>query len=199
MKRLFDLSVSIAGIIVLFPVCLAIIAMILLTDYGPVFYKQQRIGLHGKKFALWKFRTMKVQDNTSHAITLGTRDPRITKIGFILRMLKLDEIPQLLNVISGDMSIVGPRPEVEKYVRHYTEKQRRILNIRPGCIDITMTKGHIHDASLLNGQEEPENYYLEKVMPVKLDYNLAYLDNQSLLLDIKIIIIALLKLTGILK
>jgi lipopolysaccharide/colanic/teichoic acid biosynthesis glycosyltransferase len=199
MKRLFDLSVSIVGIIVLLPICLVIILLILLSDYGPVFYRQERIGLHGRKFLLWKFRTMKVKGNTGHEITLGTRDPRITKVGYILRMLKLDEIPQLLNVIKGDMSIVGPRPEVEKYVRLYSERQRKVLNIRPGCIDITMIKGHIHDASLLNGQEDPEDYYVKKVMPDKLDYNLAYLDNQSLLLDIKIIVVACLKLMRILK
>ena len=133
-------------------------------------------------------------------ITLGSRDPRITPLGYYLRMSKLDEFPQLLNVIKGEMSLVGPRPEVEKYVRLYNEEQKRILELRPGCTDITVIRGHLHDAALLDRQQEnPEEYYIKTLMPQKLSHNLYYLDHQSFLLDLRILVGTILLLLRICK
>lgn len=170
-------------------------------DPGPIFYKQERIGKDGKKFLLWKFRTMRVhQPSEGQEITHGTWDPRITLLGYYLRMLKLDEIPQMLNVIKGEMSLVGPRPEVEKYVRLYTDEQKKILELRPGCTDITVIRGHLHDAALLDQQQEdPERYYIKILMPKKLAHNLYYLHHQSFWLDLKILIGTILLLLRISK
>ena len=133
-------------------------------------------------------------------ITRGSKDPRITQLGYYLRMLKLDEVPQLWNVIKGDMSLVGPRPEVEKYVRLYNDEQKRILTLRPGCTDITVIGGHLHDAALLdNIQEDPEQYYIETLMPKKLAANLYYLEHQSFFLDLKILLGTILLLLRIRK
>ncbi len=133
-------------------------------------------------------------------ITHGSKDPRITSLGYYLRMLKLDEVPQLLNVIKGEMSLVGPRPEVEKYVCLYNDEQKRVLQLRPGCTDITVIRGHLHDAALLDHQlEDPERYYIENLMPRKLAHNLFYLDHQSYWLDLKILFGTILLLLGIRK
>ena len=183
------------------PFGLLIMVAIAVVDPGPIFYCQERIGKGGKKFLLWKFRTMRVHDFTEGGqITRGSKDPRITQLGYYLRMLKLDEVPQLLNVIMGDMSLVGPRPEVEKYVRLYNDEQKRILVLRPGCTDITVIRGHLHDATLLdNHQEDPEQYYIETLMPKKLAANLYYLEHQTFLLDMEIFIGTILLLLRIRK
>ena len=133
-------------------------------------------------------------------ITHGSRDPRITPLGYYLRMLKLDEVPQLVNVIRGEMSLVGPRPEVEKYVRLYSDEQKRILELRPGCTDMTVIRGHLHDATLLDHQQEdPEQYYIKTLMPQKLAHNLYYLDHQSFLFDLRILVVTILLLLGLCK
>ena len=183
------------------PFGLLIIAAIALFDPGPIFYKQERIGKNGQKFLLWKFRTMRVhQPSEGDEITSGSRDPRITPLGYYLRMLKLDEIPQLWNVVKGEMSIVGPRPEVEKYVRLYNNEQRRILELLPGCTDITVVRGHLHDAALLDQQQEdPEQYYIDTLMPTKLGHNLYYLEHQSFFLDLQIMVGTILLLLRIRK
>ncbi|MGE0478339.1 MAG: sugar transferase [Nitrospirales bacterium] len=190
MKRLLDLSISALVLLAFFPIGLLIAGAIYLTDPGPVFYRQERIGREGKKFRLWKFRTMKVhQPSESGHITYGTQDPRITPLGYYLRMLKLDEIPQLINVLKGEMSLVGPRPEVERYVSMYNQQQRKILVLRPGCTDITVLYGHFHDAALLENQkDDPESFYINVLMPKKIEHNLFYQANQSLWLDLKILI-----------
>ncbi len=183
------------------PFGLLIIVAIALVDPGPIFYCQERIGKDGKKFLLWKFRTMRVHHLTEGGqITRGSKDPRITRLGYYLRMLKLDEFPQLFNVIMGNMSLVGPRPEVEKYVRLYNDEQKRILDLRPGCTDITVIRGHLHDAALLDDlREDPEQYYIKTLMPKKLAANLYYLDHQSFLLDLEILVGTILLLLRIRK
>lgn len=189
-KRFLDLSISVLVLVLFLPLGILIGAAIYVIDPGPIFYRQERVGQGGRKFRLWKFRTMMVQQPVgSGHITYGTRDPRITPLGYYLRMLKLDEVPQLINVIKGDMSLVGPRPEVTKYVEMYTAEQKRILELRPGCTDITVLYGHFHDAALLeNQQDDPESFYINVLMPKKIKHNLFYLENQSLWLDMKILI-----------
>ena len=190
MKRFTDILISIIVFLVFLPFGLMIITAIAIFDPGPIFYRQERIGKDGKKFLLWKFRTMRVhQSSEGGHITHGSRDPRITPLGYYLRMLKLDEIPQMLNVIKGEMSLVGPRPEVEKYVRLYNDEQKKILVLRPGCTDITVIRGHLHDAALLDHQQEdPEQYYIQTLMPQKLAHNLYYLYHQSFWLDLRILV-----------
>ena len=190
MKRFLDVSISAVVLLVFFPIGLLIAVSISLSDPGPIFYRQKRIGQGGKGFLLWKFRTMKVhQPGEKDHITYGTKDPRITPLGYYLRMLKLDEIPQLFNVIKGEMSLVGPRPEVGKYVSLYNARQKRILALRPGCTDITVLYGHFHDAGLLeNPNDDPELFYINVLMPKKIEHNIFYLENQSLWLDLKILI-----------
>lgn len=190
MKRLLDLSVSAIVLVLFLPVGLIVALAIYLSDPGPIFYRQERIGRKGRPFFLWKFRTMKVHapGDRGH-ITYGTRDPRITPLGYYLRILKLDEVPQLVNVLKGDMSLVGPRPEVEKYVRLYDDRQKRILELRPGCTDITVLHGHFHDAALLeNHRGDPEAFYIDVLMPKKIEHNLYYLEHQSFWLDMKILV-----------
>lgn len=201
MKRFTDILIGGIALLALSPFGLLIIAAIAFFDPGPIFYKQERIGKNGKKFLLWKFRTMRVhQPSEGDEITFGSRDPRITSLGYYLRMLKLDEVPQLWNVVKGDMSIVGPRPEVEKYVRLYNKEQRRILELLPGCTDITVVRGHLHDAALLDQQQEdPEQYYIKTLMPTKLVHNLYYLEHQSFFLDLQIMIGTILLLLRIRK
>ncbi|MCI0408700.1 MAG: sugar transferase [Acidobacteria bacterium] len=188
MKRCLDVVISALLLAAFFPVGLLISLAILVTSPGPVFYRQERIGRGGKKFTLWKYRTMRMnQASPGPALTHGSKDPRITPLGYFLRRMKLDEFPQLFNVIKGEMSLVGPRPEVEKYVRLYNQEQRRVLQLRPGCTDITVVRGHMHDAALLEDQESPESYYINVLMPKKLQDNLYYLQHQSLWLDLKIL------------
>lgn len=190
MKRFLDVSVSFMVLMVFFPIGLLIALAIFLSDPGPVFFRQKRIGQGGRPFHLWKFRTMKVhQPGEKGHITYGTQDPRITPLGYYLRMLKLDEIPQLLNVLKGEMSLVGPRPEVEKYVNLYNARQRRILELLPGCTDITVLYGHFHDARLLeNPHDDPELLYIHVLMPKKIEHNMYYLEHQSLWLDLKVLL-----------
>ena len=201
MKRFTDILISISGLLLFLPFGLLIMVAIAVVDPGPIFYCQERIGKDGKKFLLWKFRTMRVHQLTEGGqITRGSKDPRITRLGYYLRMLKLDEVPQLLNVIMGDMSLVGPRPEVEKYVRLYNDEQKRILALRPGCTDITVIRGHLHDATLLDDhQEDPEQYYIQTLMPKKLAANLYYLEHQSFVLDLEILVGTILLLLRIRK
>ena len=189
------------GLLLFSPFGLLILAVLAVVDPGPAFYKQERVGKNGKKFFLWKFRTMKVhQPSAGGQITHGSRDPRITPIGYYLRILKLDEVPQLFNVIKGEMSLVGPRPEVEKYVSLYNEEQKRILAIRPGCTDISVIRGHLHDAALLDHQKgDAEEYYIKTLMPRKLAHNLYYLEHQSFLLDLRILVGTILLILGIRK
>jgi lipopolysaccharide/colanic/teichoic acid biosynthesis glycosyltransferase len=188
-SRLLDMLLSAVGLVLFAPLGVIISILIATGDAGPIFFAQERIGRFGRPFRLWKFRTMKVRPPGLDApITYGSRDPRITRIGYYLRMLKLDEFPQLWNVLRGDMSLVGPRPEVEKYIRLYTEEQRDILKVRPGITDITVIRGHLHDTALLDGRENAEDYYVNVLMPRKVALNLEYVRCRSFWLDLRILV-----------
>ena len=191
---------AVPGLLLFSPVAAVIASAIWIADPGSIFYGQERVGRHGKKFKLWKFRSMRaLPAGGGPAITHGARDPRITPIGYYLRVTKLDEVPQLWNVLKGDMSLVGPRPEVEKYVRMYSADQLRVLELRPGITDLTVMRGHLHDTSLLDGREDPECYYVRVLMPLKLRHNLEYLERQSWGLDLQILINTLLLLIRVKK
>ncbi len=200
-KRFADILISIIVLLGFLPFGLVIIVTLAVVDPGPIFYRQERIGRDGKKFFLWKFRTMRVHQSWEGGpITLGSKDPRITPLGYYLRMSKLDEFPQLWNVLTGEMSLVGPRPEVEKYVRLYDDEQKRVLTLRPGCTDISVIRGHLHDEALLDHQQEdPEQYYINVIMPKKLAHNLHYLEHQSSFLDLQILVGTILLLLRIQK
>lgn len=157
-----------------------------LDSKGPVFYRQVRVGKHNKDFKLYKFRSMRVGADKAGLITVGGRDPRVTRSGYYIRKYKLDELPQLINVFLGDMSLVGPRPEVRKYVDLYTPEQMHVLDVRPGITDKASIL-YCHENELLAGADDPEAFYREVVMQDKLKINLEYVRNRSFWGDIKLI------------
>ncbi len=186
-KRTMDLVVSIGSIALLAPVFASIAVLIWLFSGRPILFIQERVGLLGRPFRLFKFRTMRPGPEDGMSVT-GRGDERITSIGRLLRTTKLDELPQLFNVARGEMSLVGPRPEVPRYVACYTEEQKRVLDVRPGLTDPATLEWR-HEESLLGGiaEESRERYYLEVVLPKKLDLNLTYLDQAHFLYDIALI------------
>ena len=186
LKRGFDVVSSLIGIILLLPVLLIIWICIQLESSGGGFYRQVRVGKNGVDFRLWKFRTMQTGADKKGLLTVGGRDSRVTRIGFYLRKYKLDELPQLINVLVGDMSIVGPRPEVRKYVELYTSEQRRVLNVKPGITDYASIE-YSNENELLAQSENPEKTYVEEVLPAKLELNQKYLADQGFLTDLRII------------
>ena len=186
MKRLFDILASGFGLLVLSPLFLILAVWIPLDSQGPVFYRQTRVGRGGRDFRIFKFRTMRVGADKGSLVTIGGRDPRVTRVGAFLRRLKLDELPQLLNVLIGDMSLVGPRPEVRKYVDLYTPEQLHVLDVRPGMTDAASIK-YRNESELLGQVEDPEDYYIHVVMPDKLAINLDYVRNHSFWGDIRLI------------
>lgn len=185
-KRLLDLIVSIVGLLILAPFFLVIGLIIKFTSTGPVFYLQQRVGKDGVLFRLFKFRTMRTNSDKAAAITIGERDSRITSVGYWLRKFKIDELPQLINVLKGDMSLVGPRPELKTFVDLYAHEQRAVLTVKPGITDFASIEFR-NENKLLEGKEDPIDYYIKEIMPVKLQLNLKYIESQSFWLDIKII------------
>jgi lipopolysaccharide/colanic/teichoic acid biosynthesis glycosyltransferase len=186
MIRILDFLFSFLGLILLSPFFLLIALFIKISSSGAVLYKQSRIGLNGAEFNVFKFRSMQQNSDKFGLITVGGRDPRVTPIGYYLRKYKLDELPQLINVILGEMSLVGPRPEVKKYVNLYTQEQKKILTIRPGITDWASI--NYRDENVILGQStDPEKDYIEKVMPDKLNYNLIYLQNYGVVEYLKII------------
>lgn len=185
-KRLLDVTASIAGLLFLLPVFAATAALIKLDSRGPVFFRQKRVGRHGLPFRIWKFRTMVIDAEAKGQITIG-RDPRVTRIGYLLRRLKLDELPQLLNVLFGDMSLVGPRPEVPHYVDCYPEDVRNVvLSVPPGITDWASIMFR-DESDILAHAADPERSYIEYVLPVKLDYAVRYVKERSFLMDLRII------------
>ena len=186
MKRFFDLVTAGLGLIFLTPLFLIIAILIKSNSKGPVFYKQPRVGKGGVLFNLFKFRTMQVGADRATAITVGHRDPRITPIGYYLRKFKLDELPQLINVLVGEMSLVGPRPELEKFVKLYNERQRKVISVKPGITDYASIQFR-NENEMLAGKPDPVDYYIKEIMPLKLELNLQYIANQSFLTDLKII------------
>ena len=186
MKRFLDVVSSLLVLILLSPLWLVIALLIVCESRGGVFYRQIRVGKDNKDFNLYKFRTMRTGSDKRGLLTVGERDSRITRVGYFLRKYKLDEFPQLINVLKGDMSIVGPRPEVRKYVDMYTPEQLRVLSVRPGLTDLASIQ-YVHENELLAASEDPEKAYIEEVMPAKLALNLQYIDNQSVYGDFKLI------------
>ncbi len=186
-KRSFDILFSSLGILLLLPVFLVIGALISFDSKGGVIYKQQRVGLEGKLFGLFKFRTMRSGSDKQGLLTIGSADDRITPIGLWLRKYKLDEFLQLINIFKGDMSFVGPRPEVPKYVLHYTLDQRKVLTVKPGLTD-PASLAYLNESDLLAQAKDPEQYYILYIMPAKLDLNLSYIEQQNLVKDISIIL-----------
>ena len=187
MKRLFDIIASFIGIMMLFPVFIIISILIIIDSGFPIFYRQSRVGKNNIDFKLWKFRSMHTDADKRGFLTVGDRDPRITKMGFLLRKTKLDELPQLINVLNGAMSLVGPRPEVRRYVDHYDDAQMRVLSIRPGITDNASIKFR-NETEILANQENPEQYYIDHILPEKTALYLKYVDSRSFLGDLKMII-----------
>ncbi|WP_339006829.1 sugar transferase [Fusobacterium animalis] len=192
LKRIFDTTLSLFGLIILLPFMLIIAILIKIDSKGPVFFKQIRVTKNRKEFKIFKYRTMRVGSDKYSQITVG-KDSRITKIGSFLRKYKLDEIPQLINVLIGDMSLVGPRPEVPKYVALYTDEQKEILKVRAGITDYASIE-FSDENDLLASEEEPEKAYIEKIMPKKIELNKKYLSEISILTDIKIILLTIKKI-----
>ena len=186
-KRLFDIIFSLFGLILLLPLLLIIALLIKLDSKGPVFYKQVRVGKDNADFKIFKFRTMLVNSDKNGLLTLGDRDPRVTPFGFLLRKYKLDELPQLINVFFGNMSFVGPRPEVRKYVAFYSKEDLEILSVKPGITDYASIVFR-DEAEILKASDNPEKLYIEEVMPKKIALNKAYIENINVFVDIKIII-----------
>lgn len=191
-KRAFDFVSSFLGIIVLSPVLLIICISIKITSPGPILFKQKRVGINGKCFNILKFRTMVVDaEKMGKQITVGA-DKRITSAGKFLRKYKLDELPQLFNVLKGDMSLVGPRPEVPRYVELYNEEQRKVLNVRPGITDLASLR-YRDENDILGEVNNPEEYYINTIMPDKLSLNLEYINNNNFFYDIGIIFKTIIK------
>ena len=187
MKRIFDLFFAFIGILLLLPIYLLIAILIKFDSKGEVLYKQERIGKDGIPFYVLKFRTMVPDAFSKGALTVGSRDPRVTGVGFYLRKYKLDELPQLFNVLFGEMSFVGPRPEVKKYTDLYNENQRVVLSVKPGITDYASIK-YRNENDLLAQSSDPEKLYIEEIMPEKLNLNLKYINDNNVFKDIKIII-----------
>lgn len=174
------------GLIIFSPFLILISVVIYLSSKGGVFYKQLRVGKGGKDFHLFKFRTMVPDAEKTGQITVGGRDPRVTGVGYFLRKYKLDELPQLFNIFLGEMSVVGPRPEVKKYVDMYTEEQRKVLQVKPGLTDYASIK-YSNENEILGRSENPEKTYVEEIMPNKLELNLKYIEEVGLATDVKLI------------
>jgi lipopolysaccharide/colanic/teichoic acid biosynthesis glycosyltransferase len=195
LKRLFDIIASFIGIIVLSPVLLLISLAVVLTSGFPVFYLQTRVGKNNIDFKLFKFRSMANNSDKKGLLTVGGRDPRITSVGYFLRKFKLDELPQLFNVLFGTMSLVGPRPEVRKYVDMYNEEQKKVLSVQPGITDYA-SLDYINENELLAKSQNPEETYIKEVMPAKLQLNLKYINEAGLATDLKLIFKTIGKIFG---
>lgn len=193
MIRFFDVLLSAIGLVLLSPLYLIIYLIIKSSSKGPGFYSQKRIGKDGIPFRLYKFRTMRMDADKGRLITVGGKDSRITKAGYYIRKYKLDELPQLWNVFIGEMSLVGPRPEVERYVRLYTPSQRIVLSVKPGITDYASIA--FSDENVILGQSKnPEKMYVEQIMPKKIEYNLQFINNRSLKEYFKIIFLTFAKI-----
>lgn len=194
LKRLFDFYMSLFGLILLSPFLLVCAILLKVFDRGPVLFIQERIGKNGRAFNILKFRTMRINNDTN-AITIGD-DKRITKIGKFLRKFKIDELPQLWNVLRGEMSFVGPRPEIRKYVEMYDSNQAVVMSLKPGITDLA-SFAFFDEADLLASAANPEAFYVKEVMPEKIRINLEYADRANFFLDIYLIVATVLRALGI--
>lgn len=186
MKRLFDIVASTFGLLILSPLFVVVAIWIKLDSKGPVFYRQLRVGRYGKDFRIFKFRSMRVGADSGSLVTIGGHDPRVTKCGYFIRKYKIDELPQLINVLVGDMSFVGPRPEVRHYVDYWTPEQMRVLDVRPGITDPASIKFR-NENELMANAADSEDYYIHTIMQEKLKLYLDYVDNASFLYDMQLI------------
>lgn len=185
-KRCFDIAVSLIAIVILLPLLLLIALWIKADSRGNVLYRQIRVGKGGIDFGILKFRTMRPDSDSKGLLTVGGHDPRITKAGYILRKYKLDELPQLFNVLAGQMSLVGPRPEVRKYVSRYSAEQLKVLNVKPGITDYASIH-YSNENEILAQSADPEQTYVQEIMPHKLALNLKYIQEAGIITDLKII------------
>lgn len=192
LKRSFDFVFSLLGLIVLFPVFVLIAILIKLDSKGPVFFIQGRVGKNNIDFNIYKFRTMSVQSEKKGLLTLGNNDSRVTKVGYFLRRYKIDEFPQLINILIGDMSFVGPRPELRYYVNFYNEDDMRIFQVRPGITGLASLK-YRNEVELLKAAKNPEEFFIKTIIPDKLRYNKEYIKERSFFFDIKLIVITVIK------
>lgn len=186
MKRIFDILVSGIGLLCLSPLLLIVAIWIKLDSPGPIFYRQVRVGRYNKDFRIFKFRSMRIGSDKGSLVTIGGRDPRITRSGYFIRKFKIDELPQLINVLVGDMSLVGPRPEVRHYVNYWTPEQMHVLDVRPGITDPASIK-YRNENELLAQAENPEKYYIDVIMQEKIKLYLEYAEKSSFWYDIKLI------------
>ena len=186
MKRLFDVVASGLGLLTLAPVLLVVAIWIKLDSKGPVFYRQVRVGYKNRDFRIFKFRSMRMGVDKGSLVTIGGRDPRITRSGYFIRKYKLDELPQLINVFVGDMSLVGPRPEVRHYVDYWTPEQMHVLDVRPGITDPASIKFR-NENELMGQAEDPEDYYINVIMQEKIKLYLEYVEKAGFWYDIKLI------------
>lgn len=193
MIRFFDIVFSFLGILLLSPLFLIIYFLIIIESKGGCFYMQNRVGIDGCDFKLYKFRSMAIGSDKKGLITIGGNDSRITKVGLFIRKYKIDELPQLFNVFIGDMSLVGPRPEVRKYVDLYNNKQLEVLTVRPGITDYASIE-FVNENEILGSVLDPEKVYIEEIMPNKIKLNLRYIQNKNLIEYFKIIFLTLFKI-----
>jgi len=192
-KRFFDLLLAILGMLIVLPFTLLIAIAIVVDSRGGVFYTQTRVGRHNKDFQLYKFRSMSTNADQHGQLTVGARDSRITRVGYFVRKTKLDELPQLINILKGDMSFVGPRPEVRKYVDLYSPEQMQVLQARPGLTDYASLE-YIKENELLAKAEDPERTYIEEIMPAKLALNQKYIAEMGIGTDIKLLWLTFVKI-----
>ncbi|NNC50678.1 MAG: sugar transferase [Flaviramulus sp.] len=191
-KRCFDVVLSAIGLLLLSPILLVIAIIIKLDSKGPILFIQGRVGKNNKDFKIYKFRTMQTQSESKGLLTLGNDDLRITKIGYFLRRYKIDEFPQLINILKGDMSFVGPRPELRYYVNFYNEDDMKIFQVRPGITGLASLE-YRNEVELLKAAKNPEDYFINTIIPDKLKYNKEYIRRRNFFFDIKIIFLTVIK------
>lgn len=190
MIRFLDILFSFLGLLILSPLLMIVYIAIVIESRGGGFYMQTRVGKDGKNFKLYKFRSMRVDSDSKSQITIGARDPRITKTGLFIRKFKIDELPQLFNVLKGDMSLVGPRPEVPLYVDMYTEEQLKVLSVLPGVTDYASIR-YVDENEILGNAENPYQTYIDEILPDKLKLNMEYIENRSVKEYFKVIFLTL--------
>lgn len=191
-KRIFDIIFSIIGLVIFLPLLLIIAILIKLDSKGPVFFVQARVGKHNKDFNIYKFRTMRIESDKKGLLTLGNNDSRITKTGYFLRRYKIDEFPQLINILKGDMSFVGPRPELRYYVNFYNEDDMTIFQVRPGITGLASLK-YRNEVELLKAAKNPEEFFIKTIIPDKLKFNKEYIKKSNLFFDFKLIWLTIIK------
>ncbi|AXP82534.1 UDP-N-acetylgalactosamine-undecaprenyl-phosphate N-acetylgalactosaminephosphotransferase [Mariniflexile rhizosphaerae] len=191
-KRLFDVICAIIGLIILAPFLLLISILIKLDSKGPILFIQGRVGKNNRDFNIYKFRTMRIQSESKGLLTLGNHDSRITKVGYVLRRYKIDEFPQLINILKGDMSFVGPRPELRYYVNFYSEDDMKIFEVRPGITGLASLK-YRNEVELLKAAENPEEFFIKTIIPDKLKFNKEYIKKRNFFFDLKLIFITIIK------